>query len=136
MENKERINYYIRMRIILYRKKKGFTQNQVADAIGMKRSTYSYYETKATKYTQDFLRSVAKVLGVSPNVFDINAIVDSETTVIPQLENEFSDAFKPFTATGNEQKLIQLYRLLSNDKKSKIYNLLLEELKDNEQNNK
>lgn len=129
MENNERNNYYIRMRIILYRKKKGMTQNDVADAIGMKRSTYSYYENKATKYTPEFLKSVAKALGVSPNVFDLNAILDDETVVIPRLENEFSEVPEPFSATGNEQKLINLYRILSNEGKINTYNFMLDELK-------
>ena len=134
MMDKDRINYIIRTRIIVYRKKMGLTQNQMADAIGMKRSTYSYYETKATKYTPDFLRSVAKVLGISPNVFDVNAIADSEQIAIPVLENEFSTPLEPFTATGNEQKLIKLYRMLSTEEKHKIFNSVVEALKENEEN--
>ncbi len=136
MYDKERINYLIRTRIIIYRKKKGLTQNEVADAIGMKRSTYSYYESKATKYTPEFLRSVAKVLGVSPNVFDINAIVDNESMVIPVLENEFSSVPEPFTATGNEQKLIKIFRLLTPEQKAEFMNSMLETLKAGEENDK
>ena len=135
MYDKERINYLIRMRIIVYRKKKGMTQNEVADAIGMKRSTYSYYESKATKYPPKFLRSVAKALDISPNVFDINAIVDSESTVLPILENEFSSVPEPFTATGREQKLIKIFRLLSADKKVEFMNSMIEALKATEENN-
>ncbi|MBE6729736.1 MAG: helix-turn-helix domain-containing protein [Ruminococcaceae bacterium] len=133
MDNKERINFQIRTRIIFHRKKKGMTQNDVADAIGMKRTTYSYYESKATKYTPEFLKSVAEAIGISPNVFKIDATYDRDIDFVI-FENEHAKVPEPFTATGNEQKLVKLYRMLSDEEKSNIFNLLLDKLKIEENN--
>ena len=47
------------------RKQCGFTQQQVADYLDVKRSSYTYYETGHTQVPVDLLAPLSKLFGVS-----------------------------------------------------------------------
>ncbi len=49
-----------------YRRMLNFTQTDIADAIGVDRSTYSYYETGKTLPTSEGIRLLSRLFGVSP----------------------------------------------------------------------
>lgn len=50
--------------ILQYRKQKGLTQEQVAEMIGVARSTFTEYETGAAEIRYSTLCKIAKALGV------------------------------------------------------------------------
>lgn len=65
-------------RIKALRTAKNFTQEQIADQIGISRQKYARIESGVNSVTLDILSKVAKVLGV--NVGDITRVLD-ETPV-------------------------------------------------------
>ena len=98
----------IKVKIAYYRKKSGLTQSEVAEKMGMTRSSYAYAETRAEKLSADFLKKLAEVLGVSPNVFlpenRAKPIIDIKSPHPPQVE--------PFVTTNKEQRTIKMLRML------------------------
>ena len=113
----------VKSRVIYYRKRRNMTQNDLADALNIPRSTYAYYEKRSTNIPKDLLLRIAKVLEVSPNVFSDN--IDT-TLNVPQLSNNTSNPIEPFTVTGNEQKLLTMLRNLPDE----IRNKYTESIKD------
>ena len=61
----------------------GMTQQQVADKIGIDKSTYCGYETGKRQPDPRRIVQIAKALGVSPNVFFDS---ENEKTPIPSTE--------------------------------------------------
>ncbi|MCI7769653.1 MAG: helix-turn-helix transcriptional regulator [Eubacteriales bacterium] len=53
----------------LLRKRKGFTSQQIADALHVSRSTYSRYENDLKEVEPDFLLSVAEFYGTTVDDF-------------------------------------------------------------------
>jgi len=47
----------------------GFSQQNMADALDINRSTYSYYELGKTKVSINYLKKISKILGVSFTIF-------------------------------------------------------------------
>lgn len=128
MSDKKQISDEIRVRITYYRKKKGLTQNQVADAIGMARSSYSYYESKAVNFPADFLTKVAKVLEISPNTFNVETRPDNSFSFINLAENrsKYNDDKKP-TLSDKENLLLASFRILPDELQDKLLNSLIKE---------
>lgn len=114
----------LRMKILFYRKKKGFSQEEVAERMNIARNRYAYLETTAVKYPQEKLIKLAKALEVSPAVF-LNTIAPAALTV----ENTPSSSVKPesFPTSAKEQRIIKMLRMLSNDAYDEIYNIIRRE---------
>ncbi len=129
MSNKKQVSDEIRVRLTYYRKKKGLTQNEVADAIGMARSTYSYYEAKAVRFPPDFLNKVAKVLDVSPNIFDVETRIDNSISLITlsDKKSEYKDV--EFVPSQREKIVINLFRSLPPDIQEQFMSNLFKECK-------
>jgi transcriptional regulator with XRE-family HTH domain len=106
----------IKSRVIYYRKRKNMTQNDLADALNIPRSTYAYYEKRSANIPQSLLIDIAKVLEVSPNVFSDN--IEPSVNITP-LSNNTSNPIEPFVVTGNEQKLLTMFRNLPDELKNK-----------------
>ncbi len=106
----------IKSRVIYYRKRKNMTQNDLADALNIPRSTYAYYEKRSANIPQSLLIKIAKVLEVSPNVFSDN--IEPSVNITP-LSNNTSNPIEPFVVTGNEQKLLTMFRNLPDELKNK-----------------
>lgn len=53
--------------LIFYRKKKGYTQQQIADILGVNRTTYTKYETAVTEPSIEMIRHLAELLDVDFN---------------------------------------------------------------------
>lgn len=98
----------------VYRKSKGYTQSEVANAIGVSRATYTKYELNMHPPDSEQLKQLSKLFGVS---------------VDKLLENEPS---KPVERTA-EDKLVSVYQRLSDDSKTQLmsvaYLLLSDDLK-------
>ena len=53
--------------LTFYRKKKGYTQQQIADILGINRTTYTKYETAVSEPSIEMLRHLAQLLDVDFN---------------------------------------------------------------------
>ncbi len=98
----------LKVKIVYYRKKRGLTQSQVAEKMGITRSTYAYAETRAERLSPDFLTKLAKALDVSPNVFIYEDINKGDGGI----KNPPSPPIEPFVTTNKEQRTIMMLRLL------------------------
>lgn len=58
-------NHYVGQRIQFFRKLKGFTQQQLADAIGKSKATVSKYEKSEISIDVETLNDISQVLGIS-----------------------------------------------------------------------
>ena len=65
MKNKEKISK-LALNLIAHRKSMGLTQSQVSAAVGIKRSTYAYYE-RDTMPSVEIIERLAKIYKTSPS---------------------------------------------------------------------
>lgn len=97
----------------------GYTQKQVADALNVARSTYSYYETGRTIPDIDTIIRLAKFFDVPyTDILESEADLSIAKMYDIAAEGEFFDKYlPPFSAyiydlTKDEQQLVMGYRLL------------------------
>ena len=88
--------------LTFYRKQKGYTQQQIADILGINRTTYTKYETSVTEPSIEMLQHLAKLLDV-----DFNALLG-----MTMRKKEVHDD-KTEMISDEELALIQAYRRLS-----------------------
>ncbi|MDE5984464.1 MAG: helix-turn-helix domain-containing protein [Eubacterium sp.] len=121
MEFKDKIKYL--------RKKQNYTQQQVADILGIDRSTYSFYEIGKTRPKLEMLKSLAKIFKVSVDDLLDDDISENDSLVSsPKLFNtpQFDDKLNDLS--DFEKLVVFKTRLMSASQKSK----LLEYLSDSE----
>ncbi|MEG0979255.1 MAG: helix-turn-helix transcriptional regulator [Oscillospiraceae bacterium] len=112
----------------------GLSQQQVADALQVHRSTYSYYELGTSQPPFSTLIKLAKLFKVEPNfLLDFE---ESEDNVLHSDEPYYISKKKESPRyvcdlTSDEQKIILAYRLVSNKDKvaMALQEILLEESK-------
>lgn len=109
----------------IIRKANKFTQQGLADAIGIERSTYASYETGRNKPDVNLLSKIAKVFGVSSDF-----ILEIDTTVPLNVE-DISVKYKKksgnklvSTLSKEEKSVLAKYRLLSDSKKTELVDFL------------
>lgn len=109
----------------IIRKANKFTQQGLADAIGIERSTYASYETGRNKPDVNLLSRIAKVFDVSSDF-----ILEIDTTVPLNLE-DISVQYKKksgnklvSTLSKEEKSVLAKYRLLSDNKKTELVDFL------------
>ena len=109
----------------IIRKANKFTQQGLADAIGIERSTYASYETGRNKPDVNLLSKIAKVFNVSSDF-----ILEIDTTVPLNVE-DISVQYKKksgnklvSTLSKEEKNVLAKYRLLSDDKKTELVDFL------------
>lgn len=109
----------------IIRKANKFTQQGLADAIGIERSTYASYETGRNKPDAVLLSKIAKVFNVSSDF-----ILEIDTTVPLNVE-DISVQYKKksgnklvSTLSKEEKNVLAKYRLLSDDKKAELVDFL------------
>ena len=109
----------------IIRKANKFTQQGLADAIGIERSTYASYETGRNKPDVNLLSKIAKVFDVSSDF-----ILEIDTTVPLNVE-DISVQYKKksgnklvSTLSKEEKSVLAKYRLLSDDKKAELVDFL------------
>ena len=88
--------------LTFYRKQKGYTQQQIADILGINRTTYTKYETSVTEPSIETLRHLSQLLDV-----DFNALLG-----MVMREKDVHDE-KSETLSPEELALVQAYRRLS-----------------------
>lgn len=102
----------------------GFTQKQVADALNIERSTYTYYETGKTHPDLNAIVKIAKIYNVT---LDYLLVGDNARPRIASPDPAYqSHAFDLpcdtdfMNLNSQEKNLIMLYRLLDDDMKEMI----------------
>ncbi len=91
------------------RKQCGFTQQQVADYLGIKRSSYTYYETGHTQVPVDYLAPLSRLFGVSIDwLLTHRFSLESDDDLLPGV----ADRSLPGLArlTNEERELLLLLR--------------------------
>lgn len=111
----------------------GFTQKQVADALNIERSTYTYYETGKTHPDLNAIVKIARIYNVT---LDYLLVGDNARPRIAAPDPEYqSHAFDLPCDTdfmnldSQEKNLIMLFRLLEDDMKEAIMETAKEESK-------
>ena len=131
MKNKENISK-LAASLIAHRKSMGLTQSQIADVIGIKRSTYAYYE-RDTMPSVEIIEKLAKVYHTTPGLLmfpgeysEGNAWVlhDNDAFEMPKIE--FA------TLSEREQSFLVKTRLLNEAEKQELIKKLDELLSHNE----
>ena len=105
----------------------GLTQMQVAEALNIDRSTYTYYETGKTVPDVKTIIKLSKIFNVSYQLilddesvdFNINSSVKDRTLNLSEMSE----------LTKQERLMIVAYRLLTADMKKKYLNKILADAK-------
>lgn len=109
----------------IIRKANKFTQQELADAIGIERSTYASYETGRNKPDVILLSKIAKVFGVGSDF-----ILEIDTTAPLNMEDisvqyKKKSGNKLVSTLSKEEKIVLAkYRLLSDNKKTELVDFL------------
>lgn len=90
---------------------RGMTQQQVAEKLGVDRSTYTYYETGKTNVDVKTLLKLADIFHAS-----YMDLLDEHVKVSDSLKN--TDAYQ--TLMDDEKNLIDMYRLLESSQRKKL----------------
>ena len=110
--------YSLSSKLKAYRLYVKMTQQAVADALDVDRSTYSYYETGKTEPSVETLYRIAKLFNTS-----VDILVDPHISFNEgELELQSDDNFEILTA--NEKKLIAKIRMLEEYSRQEVLNLI------------
>lgn len=109
----------------IIRKANKFTQQGLADAIGIERSTYASYETGRNKPDVILLSKIAKVFDVSSDfILEIDTTVPLNMEDIPVQYKKKSGNKLVSTLSKEEKSVLAKYRLLSDNKKTELVDFL------------
>lgn len=109
----------------IIRKANKFTQQGLADAIGIERSTYASYETGRNKPDVILLSKIAKVFDVSSDfILEIDTTVPLNVEDIPVQYKKKSSNKLVSTLSKEEKGVLAKYRLLSDNKKTELIDFL------------
>lgn len=109
----------------IIRKANKFTQQGLADAIGIERSTYASYETGRNKPDAVLLSKIAKVFDVSSDfILEIDTTVPLNVEDIPVQYKKKSGNKLVSTLSKEEKNVLAKYRLLSDNKKAELVDFL------------
>lgn len=102
--------------LLKFRKKCGFTQQQLADMLGLNRTTYTKYETGVSEPSIETIKKLSVLLDV-----DVNSLLLGE-----EFNARMSEEISPvFMMNDDETELLSMYRTLSSEDKSKVKDGLL-----------
>ncbi len=106
-----------------YRKEAKLTQQQVADALEIKRSAYAYYEIGKSAPKLPTLKNIAKLYNISVDVL-LEENGHELDSVEQSYSNEFAikDSFNELSSF--EQAVVLKMRLMSNEEKKKLAEML------------
>ncbi len=107
------------------REKNGLTQEQFADKIGIKRTTYISYETSKTSPGFDLIEKIAEVFGVSLLEFSEDEEQPKSNVWLefraPDAEYNPGTKKEPKKLSGDEDMIINYYRLLEKGDKAEFF---------------
>lgn len=116
------------------RKNSALTQKQIADVIGIDRSTYSYYENGKASPSLEVLIKIAKVFNVT-----LDYIIYGEESKTVQPVSVLTDNYTSYSKVDSfvnlsleEKNLLMYSRLLDSDSLKKLVDFADELVKSNE----
>jgi transcriptional regulator with XRE-family HTH domain len=98
-----------------YRKNCNLTQQQVADALNINRTTYTYYETGKTEPSISTLHKLVKMFGITYN--DLLPEIDDEN-IGEGARARLNDAI--YALSKEEQQVVIQFRALSAERKKEL----------------
>ncbi|MBQ7289109.1 MAG: helix-turn-helix transcriptional regulator [Clostridia bacterium] len=108
-------------KLIEYRQEFGFTQQKVSDILGIKRSTYGYYEIDVCPPIA-ILKKLSNMYNISLDTltgeYPLVEPVGPEILKVGQPESEYVTAITQKNA--DESELLMLYRILPAELKSQV----------------
>lgn len=104
--------------LAFYRKLSGLTQQQVADAINLNRSTYTKYETGVSEPSFEILKKIATVLGV-----DILSLLNNDDDALSFSDSETEEVWMP---NAEDRMLLSKYHMLDRESKEELMKYLNE----------
>jgi len=124
------INILLGERLKQFRKNIGLSQAQLADILGIDRSTYAYYETNKTNPSIPFLIILSKIFCVTVDeligIDESLKMCDSDSVSAAELVTpSVPDELLTLSALSKEERvLIAKYRLLKERDKSEIKKII------------
>lgn len=112
------------------RENSGLTQKQVADALGVERSTYSYYETGITRPTGVMIIKLSNIFNIKYKILmDAVSDIEFDESREPESNTAISDIAwrereRMITIGKDEQNLLLKYRTLTTEQKGKLFDTL------------
>ena len=110
----------LNQRLKHFRTTSGLTQQQVADVLGLDRSTYAYYESGKT--TPD-IKSVNKLLKIfNISYYELMDETDPTTVSVsdPSVSDNDEDKLHIFDLSKSEKKLVIYFRVLSPNQQKEL----------------
>ena len=108
-----------------HRKQCALTQQQIADALDIDRSTYTYYETGKTYPTIPTLIKITKILNITiGGLLGVDAPANTAMVSdnVPGAYDRYSNLVDEYgKLTNDEKKLLVLFRLQPQESKTKSY---------------
>lgn len=113
-------------RLKYFRKKSNLTQQQIADALKMERSTYSYYEIGTTKPKLDTLQMLARLYNTTVDflLYDDNNCGEEGILSSPDRFEDWYIDDKFNQLSDFEQAVLLRIRLMNTDEKKELLNYL------------
>lgn len=110
-----------------FRENSGYTQQQMADALSIDRSTYAYYETGKTCPSIETIMKIKNILNVS-----LEDLLESESKSSARLFDSAKDQnplekVNIYELNKKEKSLVSLYRMLAPEVQDKILKNVSEE---------
>lgn len=120
----------IAKKLKMFREKRALTQQQVADELGINRSTYSYYELGRIQPDIKTIIKLSKIFDVHYIELlddeDTDRLADSSTDTLPlikKIEPKIYN-FSNLHLSDMEKKLILNFRLLSQDVQKNFFDII------------
>lgn len=112
------------------RQNAGLSQRQVAEALGLERSTYAYYETGKIHPSCEMVIKLSRIFNIDYSLF-MNAVADkafdesSDGNGFTTLNNgtweeREKQRDKMYTLSKSEQSVVLAYRMMNSEQKKKV----------------
>ena len=100
-----------------FRKLAGFTQQNVADALNLNRTTYTKYETGASEPSIEILKKIADFLSI-----DVASRLEDESKTSVVLSDVAGDDYPILSA--EDRNLLRKYHMLDREDKEEVNKLI------------
>ena len=101
-----------------FRENSGYTQQQMADALNIERSTYAYYETGKTSPSIETIMKIKEILNVS--LEDLLGSENKSSNKLSDSSKEHISFDKVYELNKKEKSLVSLYRSLAPEIQDKV----------------
>lgn len=121
-ENKNVINFGTVLK--KFRQESGLSQQQVADALGLQRSTYAYYETNKSRPSYECLKEISRLYNLKVDELLLSVSDSRVNSDEPKYDLGWKADEKFNRLSSFEQSVILKIRLMSYENKNKLVEFL------------